>query len=261
MRTMLGKGIIPWRKTATISRAVVIILFILWLEFMVQREYLDPLFVAPPSEIFRMMLVQFTNQNILQAYGITAIEVILGFLIGAIPAILLGISIGVSRYLDKAFTPIVLLVYSIPKITLLPLFILFFGIYINSKIAFGAAHAFFPIILSAIGGTKTVDASLITAAVSMGATRSQVFRSVIIPHTIYPLITGLRLGMNFALLGVLLAELFVSRQGIGYYVRVYTSGFETAELYAVVVVIALIAIFLNEVMRAVEKRLSRWQTG
>ena len=106
--------------------------------------------------------------------------------------------------------PIILLLYGTPQVTILPLFILYFGIGPASKIAFGVSHGIFPIIVTIVAGVQNIKPILMTAARSMGASRWQIFRWVIFPHMIPSFFAGMRLGMTGVLLGVLLAELYVS---------------------------------------------------
>src|SRR3569833_640461 len=155
--------------------------------------------------------------------------------------------------------PIILLLYGIPQITILPLFILYFGIGPPSKIAFGVTHGMFPIIVAVAGGLRNLKPILMTAARSMGASRWQTFRWVIFPHMIPTFFAGMRLGMTGVLLGVLLAELYVSTAGIGYFTQLFTQAFNPTMLLALVSVLAAMAIVLNEIVRRAEVYYGRWR--
>ena len=126
--------------------------------------------------------------------------------------------------------PIILLLYGTPQVTILPLFILYFGIGPASKIAFGVSHGIFPIIVTIVAGVQNIKPILMTAAHSMGASRWQIFRWVIFPHMIPSFFAGMRLGMTGVLLGVLLAELYVSTAGIGYFTQLFTQNFDPTKL-------------------------------
>ena len=155
--------------------------------------------------------------------------------------------------------PLVLLIYAIPQVTILPLFVLYFGIGAGSKIAFGFSHGIFPIILNAVAGVQSVEAAHLTAARAMGATRLQVIRRVVFPQMTPSLFAGLRLAMSGTLLGVLLAELYVSTSGIGYYSRMFADSFDPPATFALVTILALMAVVLNELVRRAERRASFWR--
>jgi len=155
--------------------------------------------------------------------------------------------------------PIVLLVYGLPQITILPLFILFFGIGPPSKIAFGVTHGVFPIVITVVAGVQNLKPILLTSARSMGASRWQTFRYVIFPHMIPSFFAGMRLGMSGVLLGVLLAELYVSTAGIGYFTQMFTENFDPTKLFGLIAMLAAMAILLNEIVRRAENHFSRWR--
>ena len=117
----------------------------------------------------------------------------------------------------------------------------------------------FPMIVTVVAGVQNVDPVLLKAARSMGANRRQILRWVVFPNLVPSFFTGMRLGMTAVLLGVLLAELYVSIAGVGYYTVQYTQSFRPAKLFALVSVLAAMAIFLNEVVRRAENHFSRWR--
>jgi NitT/TauT family transport system permease protein len=155
--------------------------------------------------------------------------------------------------------PIILLLYGTPQVTILPLFILYFGIGPASKVAFGVSHGIFPIIVTIVAGVQNIKPILMVAARSMGASRWQMFRWVIFPHMIPSFFAGMRLGMTGVLLGVLLAELYVSTAGIGYFTTLFTQNFDPTKLLGLISVLAAMAIVLNEMVRRAEVHFGRWR--
>jgi ABC-type nitrate/sulfonate/bicarbonate transport system permease component len=240
-------------------RILVLVVGSLVWELICRAGYIDRLFLVPPSEIVQRTRVLITRSDIHAAFAITAYEIIVAFVLAAGVAIPLGLLIGLKTKIYELFNPIILILFAIPQVTIYYLFVLWFGIGVASKIAFGFTHGFFPIILNTIAGVRGVDPSLLLASRSMGASRLQLFSKVIVPWMLPTLITGLRLGMNFTLLGVFLAELVVSQKGLGTLILVLTSSFETASLYSLVGLICVLAIVINESLRMLEKRLGRWR--
>src|SRR4029077_6068216 len=148
---------------------------------------------------------------------ITAWELAVAFSMSVIIGLVVGLAVGLQRFTQKSFMPIILSLYGTPQIPILPVFVLFFGIGPASKVAFGVTHGIFPIIVTVVAGVQNIKPILLTSAKSMGASRWHIFRWVIFPHMIPSFFAGMRLGMTGVLLGVLLAELYVSTAGIGYY--------------------------------------------
>ena len=130
---------------------------------------------------------------------------------------LIGVLIGLTNIGRRSLYPLVLMLYGIPQAILLPLFVLVFGLGPASKIAFGFSHGIFPVIVNTIAGMRNVSPLLIGGAAAMGATRAQQVRYVIFPHMVTTVFAGLRLAMTLTLLGVVLAEIFVSQGGIGFF--------------------------------------------
>src|SRR5215510_7506157 len=129
-----------------------------------------------------------------------------------------------------------------------------------SKIAFGVSHGIFPIIVTVVAGVQNIKPILLTSAKSMGASRWHIFRWVIFPHMIPSFFAGMRLGMTGVLLGVLLAELYVSTAGIGYYTTLFTQSFNPTKLLGLISILAAMSILLNEIVRRAELYYSRWRS-
>jgi NitT/TauT family transport system permease protein len=134
-----------------------------------------------------------------------------------------------------------------------------FGLGPASRIAFGFSHGVLPIIVTTVIGMRAVSPLLLASARSMGASQTQVLRHIIFPTMVASVFTGLRLAMSLTLLGVILAELFVSTNGIGSYTQIFAETFKPASLYALILVLAVTAVILNELVGLVESHFSRWK--
>ncbi|HUB95750.1 MAG TPA: ABC transporter permease [Stellaceae bacterium] len=218
----------------------------------------DPLFMSPPSDVAVALVGFLSDTAVLDAIRTTLYELVTAFLLAIVVGLPLGLVIGLQRFARGSFYPIVLLLYAIPQATILPLVILAFGIGPPSKIAFGFTHAVFPIIVTIVAGVQNMNPTLLTAARSMGASRFQVFVNIVLPHMVPAFFTGMRLAMTADLIGVLLAELYVSQAGVGHYTRLFTESFQPAKLFAIVAALAAIAVCLNETFRRAERHMSRW---
>jgi ABC-type nitrate/sulfonate/bicarbonate transport system permease component len=215
---------------------------------------------AAPSEVLAQLWPKVLGEpRVLAAIGVTLVELIVAFLMSVVFGMLIGVLVGMTDLGRRSFYPIVLLLYGIPQAILLPLFVLVFGLGPASKIAFGFSHGVFPVIVNTIAGMRNVNPLLMRGAAAMGATPFEQLRYVMFPHMVTAVFTGLRLAMTMTLLGVLLAELFVSQGGIGFFTLLYAETFNPAALIALILTLALLAIVLNEVVRMVEARFSRWK--
>ena len=224
------------------------------------RFFVDKMFLSPPSRVFGEMDRLFETKGIQEALAVTLYELAVAFALAVAIGLTVGLAIGLSAFARRTFYPIVLLLYGTPQITILPLFILYFGIGAPSKIAFGVTHGIFPIIMAIVAGVQNLKPILLTSARSMGASRWHILRYVVFPHMIPSFFAGMRLGMTGVLLGVLLAELYVSTAGIGHFTTMFTQAFDPTRLLGLISLLAAMAIVLNEIVRRAEIRFSRWRT-
>ena len=246
------------RHPGVMRLAVVAGLFILW--EIAARFWVDPMFLSPPSRVVASLQAVLDTRGVPAALRITFWELAVAFLISVVIGLTVGLAVGLSGFSRRTFMPIVLLLYGTPQVTILPLFILYFGIGPASKIAFGVSHGIFPIIVTIVAGVQNIKPILMVSARSMGASRWQIFRWVIFPHMIPSFFAGMRLGMTGVLLGVLLAELYVSTAGIGYFTQLFTQNFDPTKLLGLISVLAAMAIALNEIVRRAEVHFGRWRT-
>lgn len=222
------------------------------------RLFGDPLFISPPSRVLVAIVHLSAEKDVVAAVTLTCWELIAAFALSLIIGLAVGLIVGLHRFTRGSIYPVILLLYAMPLATVLPLFVIVFGIGAASKVAFGASHGVFPIILAVAAGVQNIKPILLTSARSMGATRRQILFSVVFPHMLPSLFTGMRLAMSAVLLGVLLAELYVSQSGVGYLTSMFTQTFQPQNLFALVAILAAIAVALNELCRSSERRLSRW---
>src|SRR5579859_6546880 len=243
----------PWA-----ARLIVIAMLVVGWEI-AARWFVDSLFLSPPSRVIGSLGNLFATPDVPAALLLTLWELAAAFVLAVAIGLVLGLAIGLQPFVQRSFFPIVLLLYGTPQVTILPLFILLFGIGAASKIAFGVTHGVFPVIVTVVASVQNLKPILLTSARSMGASRWQILRWVIFPHMIPSFFAGMRLGMSGVLLGVLLAELYVSTAGIGHFTTMFTENFEPTKLFGLIALLAAMAIALNEIVRRAENRFSRWR--
>lgn len=241
-----------------VARLGVVILILIGWEI-AARFVIDPLFIAPPSRVLGALGTVWNTAGVPAALRLTFFELAVAFAIAVVAGLVIGLAVGLQPFARRSVMPIILLLYGLPQITILPIFILYFGIGAPSKIAFGVTHGTFPIIIAIVAGVQNLKPILLTSARSMGANRWQILRWVIFPHMIPSFFAGMRLGMSGVLLGVLLAELYVSTAGIGHFTTLFTESFDPTKLFGLIGILAAMAIILNEMVRRAETRFSRWR--
>jgi NitT/TauT family transport system permease protein len=236
---------------------VIVALLICW--EIAARFFVDRDFLSPPSVVLMSLGDVLGTKGVPAALGLTLYELAVAFVLSVAIGVTVGLAVGLGRFAQKSFMPIILLLYGLPQITILPIFILLFGINAPSKIAFGVTHGMFPIMISVAAGVRNLKPILLVSARSMGAGRWHILRYVIFPHMIPSFFSGMRLGMTAVLLGVLLAELYVSTAGIGYFTSVFTQNLNPTKLIGLVSILAFMAIVLNELVRRAEVHYARWR--
>jgi ABC-type nitrate/sulfonate/bicarbonate transport system permease component len=220
----------------------------------------ETIVVAPPSSIVSALFTDvLPDPEIRGAILLALLEVLAAYALAIVGGLAIGIAVGSTNFSRQSLFPIILLLYAIPQAVLLPLFTLGFGIGPAAKIAFGFSHGVFPVIVNVVAGMRNVNPHYLRAAQAMGARRADIVRNVIFPHMVASFFTGLRLAMTMTLLGVILAELYVSTSGVGYFTKLFAETFDPSPLFALIGTLALMAIGLNELVRVVERRFTRWK--
>jgi NitT/TauT family transport system permease protein len=236
------------------------VLLVLW--ELAARFLADKSFVAPPSMVaLALFPTIFGDPKLTTALGLTFFELVSAFVLSIVVGAVVGVAIGATVLARRSFFPFVLLLFGLPQVVLLPLCILVFGLGVQSRIAFGFTHGVLPIIVTTVTGMRAVSPHYLASARSMGASKWQVLRHIMFPNMVASVFTGLRLSMSLTLLGVVLAELFVSSNGIGNFVQIFAETFKPAQLYSVILVLAIMAVCVNELVGLVETHFSRWKNG
>jgi NitT/TauT family transport system permease protein len=175
----------------------------------------------------------------------TVEEVAAALAIGGVAGVVAGLVIGANRFIAAAFEPYLYYLGPTPKIIFFPVLIMWFGIYAGSKIAMGAVSCFFPIALNVAAGMRQIDPVLIRVGQSFRANPWQMTLKIYLPAMRHPVVNGLRLGLGVALIGTLLAETKISKRGIGFLVNDAYTSFQMPRLYAILIVLFVLAIGVN----------------
>ncbi len=230
----------------------------LW-EAVVRSGAVNPLFTSSPSRIVATAIEMFADPGFYVHLEVSAEEFFSGFLLAIVIGVPLGIAMGWYSRVDAVLQPFVSALYATPRIALLPLVIIWFGIGLASKVAIVFLGAIFPILVNTITGVRTIEADFIKVARSFGATDRQMFLTVVLPSSVPMLLTGLRLGLGHALVGIVVGEMYGATQGLGYLIAVAGARFQTDRVMVGIILIAGLGVALTELLRAVERRFERWR--
>jgi len=230
----------------------------LW-EAVSRLEFADPSLLPPFSAVCAALWSMLSDAQILADVRVTVIEVVVAFLIAAPLALACGFFLGEKPRWGEVFNPIIEFILAVPQSVFLPLFMLALGTGYSQKIVFGVTHAFFVIAVNTVAAVRTVPQSYVLLARASGASRGQIYRRIYLPAMLPLVLTGLRLGMIFNVTGILLAEMFSSRHGLGRLIFSWGESFQVTRLLAGILLVTLLTIAFNEAMRAWEVRASRGQ--
>lgn len=239
--------------------AVVIAFFALW-EALSRTGAVNPRLLPSASDTLLMLADLLQRDSVLHGLAVTGSEVLLAFVLGVPIAAAIGVLIAENRYVSDVLRPLLFFAFSIPKSIFLPMFILVFGVGFAQKVSFGFFSTIFIVIMSTTTAVESVKVEHLTVARSYGATPLQTAFRVYLPSMMPVLLEALRIAMIFNLTGVMLAEMYASREGIGHMIATWGENFQMKQLLAGVVLISVIAVIFNELVRWVETRCSHWRT-
>jgi ABC-type nitrate/sulfonate/bicarbonate transport system permease component len=222
-------------------------------------QLINPMFMSAPSLIAKAGFQLFASGEIFQDLYISGIELFCGYFLSVAVAVPFGIAIGWYKKIAYIFDPFVNAMNATPRVALLPLVIIWLGIGILSKVGIIFLGAVFPILINTRDGVKTTPVNLLTAARSFGASEWMLFKTVVLPSTIPFIITGLRMGLGRAIVGVMVGELYAATAGIGFMITVAGATFQTDKVFVGVLVFALTGMIGTELISRVEKRFDKWR--
>ena len=228
-------------------------------ELATQMGWLKLVYVSSPSRIWSAAVTEFRVGRIWGDIRVSLTQFLLGFLAAAVVGVILGLIAGWSRRASYVIDPWLSALYATPDVALVPLIILWLGIGLPSKVFIVFLTALFPVAVNTLIGVHSTDPRLLDVAKSYRASQTMLFRTVIIPTTVPFILTGLRLASGRALVGVVLAELIASNQGIGHMISVAGSTLNTGRLMLGVLLLGLFGVFLGEVIRRIERRFDVWR--
>lgn len=254
-----------WRSLALRSRATVLPVLLVvavlgaW-QLSAEFNWINPLYTSSPWAIIVDAYHLLPSSEGRTDMATSGEEFAIGLALSMVAGIVLGLLLGWYKWLEETTSLALNMFYSMPLIALGPVFVLWFGIGLESKVAIVFLSSLFPQMISTMSGVKQVDRSLLDVSRSYGATRLQLWRTVVLPAAVPSIVTGIRLGMVAALIGTVVGEFIASSAGLGYLIATAGSNFDITDMFVGLLVIVVVAALLSGVLRTVERRLANWRS-
>lgn len=246
------------RQRAVIYQLLFLVALLAIWEVASRTRFVDPELLPPASHVTAAIGGLLVDAQFLRHSGDTLLRVAVAYAIGVPLAISIGLVLGEKLLLGEIVNPFIHFVLAVPQSIFLPIFILVFGIGFIEKVAFGITHILFVVIVNTIAAVRSVPRAYVLAARSFGATPTQIYSRIYLPAMAPLLVTGLRLGMIFNIVGILLAEMYASRTGLGQLIHTWGEEQHITRMMAAIVIVSVVTIAFNEAMRLWEARAGRW---
>lgn len=257
-QTPILKKIYLLHEKWVLGSAAVVGFFLVW-EAVARTELINPLFLSSPTQIIEEGYILFKTGELIGHIKVSMWEFVLGYSLAVVIGIPLGLVTGWYRRINYMFAPFLSALYATPMVALLPLIILWVGIGIWSKVIIIFLGVFFPIVINTMSGVTTIDHLLLQAARSFGSSDRLLFRTVILPSSLPFIITGLRLGVARGLVSIIVGELYAANAGIGFFIILAGTTFQTTKVFVGVLLFAISGVILVWLLSRVEQRFERWR--
>jgi NitT/TauT family transport system permease protein len=215
--------------------------------------------VSRPSDVTQGIVHVVWTGEIWQHLEATLTEMAVGYLVGALGGVTLGFLFGRVKLLGEIFNPYISLFNGIPKVALAPVFVIWFGIGLMSKIAIIMTMVFFVVFINTFAGLRSINEEYVAIIRIMGASRWQVVREVFLPATLPFILVGLRAGIPFSVIGAVVGEFIAATKGLGYFINYHQGTFDTNGIFVGVVILAGLVVVLDGLLSVVERRLLKWR--
>ncbi len=225
--------------------------------------WLDPFFYSKPSLIWARLIEWFTTGTQFGSIWLqiftTVEEAVLGFLIGTVAGVTLGVLLGRSRYWSEVLAPFIKALNAVPRIVLASLFIIWFGLGLSSKVATVVVLVFFAVFFNAFTGAREVDGNVINNARILGASPSRILTSIVLPSATSWILSSLHTAFGFALIGAVVGEYAGASKGLGLLISNAQGTFDSAGIYAGMIIITVVALLAEWLIGIAESRLLKWR--
>jgi ABC-type nitrate/sulfonate/bicarbonate transport system permease component len=252
-----GRGNMP----VTLLRILFLLAFLAIWQYSVAAGFANAAFISSPTSIVRSLWALLAGGELLPNLITTLIEIAIAFALSVVFGIVSAVVLDRNDWLNRIVSPFLTAFNSMPRIALGPLFILWFGIGITSKVVLAFSLGYFIMLLSTLGGLKNVDRDLLLMSRLFGASELRLFRHVRLPWALPGIFAGLRLTLIYCSAGAVIGEMIAAQSGLGLLVQTFSGRFDVAGVMALILVVALVVMGLTSLMDFCERRLLEWSKG
>jgi NitT/TauT family transport system permease protein len=240
--------------------ALSVVLFLVLWEAAVRWRAIPPIILPAPSSIFRYLMAMIADGTLPVNLAITFLRILAGFAVAGFFGVLLGVLMDMSRLVARVLDPWIAALYPLPKISLIPLLIIWLGTGESYKVVISAVTAFFPVAISTFAAIRQVDPGLLKAARDLGANARQIQLKIVIPAALPGILSGLHLGMGVTIIMVVAAEMIggSSDRGMGYVLVHSGQVMETEKVFAALIVLAIFGAVVTNLQKLIDRRLAPW---
>lgn len=222
---------------------------------------IDVFFFPAPVDILNQVVTWITDTGFYRHVTITLTETVLGYLIGTGLGVAAGVWLGLSRSASRILDPFIKGLNAIPRVVLAPIFVLWLGLGLWSKVALAVTLVFFVTFFNAMQGVREVNAVVLSNARILGAKRSDLLRHVYFPAAASWILSSLRTSVGFAVVGAIIGEYLGSSAGLGYLIAQAEGNFDAVGVFAGILILAIFVLIIDSILDVVEKRLIKWRPG
>ena len=252
-----GSPVLRWGWVGWLVRlATLIVILVLWSW---KADSTSAAVLSPPADVARAIWdMLFVNHALIQPIIVSFEVLVVGFIVSLIVGIPLGIVMGRSHVAEKLLDPYVSFLYALPHAVFIPIMVEWLGFQFKFAVAYVFVSAVFPVLINTISGVKGTDQNLIDTGISFGASERKIRSSIVIPAAFPMMLTGARLAFSASWVGVIIAEILTTNTGLGGQIQIFSDQFQTADMYATIVVIMLIAVVILQLSVRLERKLTPW---
>ncbi|MGV6874071.1 ABC transporter permease [Pseudochelatococcus sp. B33] len=243
----------------TLMACLALLVFMALWEASVILFNVQPYILPAPSAIAGRVIEDLTAGHILRHFPITFLEVCLAFVLASVTGLIAGTAIALVPIVERTVFPLILSIQTVPKVAIAPLFLIWFGFGIQSKIITGALIAFFPILINIVAGLKAVDGQQLLLMRALRATPSQTFFKLRLPSMLPYLFAGLQIGLVFAVIGVIVGEFVGATRGLGVLIIIRQGTIDVAGMFSVLIYLSFMGVALSAILRRVARRYTFWE--
>ncbi|WP_102348855.1 ABC transporter permease [Bacillus sp. Marseille-P3661] len=258
-KNSMFQGIMSWTTQRQRWGITSVFIFLILWELISTLQIIDPKYISKPTSIITTGYTMITSGGFFEHFYISMAELFIGFALAVVVGLIIGILMGWNRIIGGLFDPLVMALYATPRVALVPLFVLWFGVGIGSKIFIVFIGAVFPVLINTITGIRQVDPLLLRAGRSFGASNSQLFTKILLPGALPAMMTGIRLGWGRGILGFVIGEMYVSMAGLGNLIQAAGNAMRTDQLFFLIIIVAGLGFVGTSIFQYLEHKLTPWR--